>query len=166
MPHHCSSKARTEAGTTLIEVLVAVLVSSIGLLGVAGLAAASTRTEQAAYEVAQLGLAAQALIDSMHVNPIGVVAGSYNGAFETTTSAPGECSAGCSASQRATDDRARFTRSIAATLPNPDAALQCAANDSAAGSGEVCHLTVAWARRALSPSTTAAAERFAWVFTP
>jgi type IV pilus assembly protein PilV len=70
-----------QRGITLIEVLVAVLIFSIGLLGVAGLLVMSVRSNHAAYLRTQVTFLAQSMADRMQANPIGVWSGDYNGRY-------------------------------------------------------------------------------------
>src|SRR5579864_8799004 len=72
-------------GVTLVEVLVAAAVGSIGLLGMAALLSISAKANHAAYEITQVGFAADALVDAMHVNSAAVASGSYEGTFDLAT---------------------------------------------------------------------------------
>jgi len=76
---------QAHTGSSLIEVLVAILVLSIGLLGVAGLAAASLRYSQGGWARASLASGLSDLADRVRTNPgAGVTA--Y--VFDTTNDAP------------------------------------------------------------------------------
>jgi type IV pilus modification protein PilV len=68
---------RRRAGLSLIEVMVAVLVLAIGLLGIAGLQAAALANNLAAYHYSQALNLAQALIERMRANRQGVLEGHY-----------------------------------------------------------------------------------------
>ena len=73
---------QAHTGSSLIEVLVAILVLSIGLLGVAGLAAASLRYSQGGWARASVASGLSDLADRVRTNPgAGVTA--Y--VFDTTT---------------------------------------------------------------------------------
>jgi len=63
-----------QRGFTLVEVLVTVIIMSIGLLGVAGLQLASMRSNHSAYLRTQATLAAYDLVDRMRADPA-----SFNG---------------------------------------------------------------------------------------
>ena len=60
---------QAHAGSSLIEVLVAILVLSIGLLGVAGLAAASLRYSQGGWARASVASGLSDLADRVRTNP-------------------------------------------------------------------------------------------------
>eukprot|EP01038_Epipyxis_sp_PR26KG_P019298 gene19298-27338_t len=62
-------RRRQESGTTLIEALVAMLVLSIGLLGIAGLAAASLRNSQGAWARAAVASGLSDFADRVRANP-------------------------------------------------------------------------------------------------
>lgn len=64
---------RTQAGSTLIEALVAMLVLSIGLLGIAGLTAASLRYSQGGWARASISSGLSDLADRVRANPTAAV---------------------------------------------------------------------------------------------
>jgi type IV pilus assembly protein PilV len=64
-------------GFTLIEVLVAVVMLAIGLLGVASLQVMGQRTNDSAYLRSQAALQAYDMTDRMRANLMGVRAGGY-----------------------------------------------------------------------------------------
>jgi type IV pilus assembly protein PilV len=71
-PTHSNHPARlrpTQAGSTLIEALVALLVLSIGLLGIAGLVAASMRYSQGGWARAAVSSSLSDLADRIRTNP-------------------------------------------------------------------------------------------------
>jgi type IV pilus assembly protein PilV len=67
-----------QGGATLLEVLIAVVVFSLGLLGLLSAAALSIRTNQDAYTGTQAVFVADYLTGAMRRNILGVVSGSYN----------------------------------------------------------------------------------------
>lgn len=93
MPQTPSTRQR---GGTLIEVLVSVLVLSIGLLGAAALQISGLRNNQSNYEHAQMTVLTQGMLDSMRSNLAGVAAGQYEIAAWT-------CAAPAGATLAATD---------------------------------------------------------------
>jgi type IV pilus assembly protein PilV len=76
-----------QRGVGMIEVLVAVLILAIGLLGVAALQATALRNSQSAMERSQGVVHAYAVFDSMRANPAAARAGDYN--VGMTCNAPG-----------------------------------------------------------------------------
>ena len=77
-----------QSGFTLLEVLVAILVLSIGLLGLAGLMASSIRNNHSAYQRTQATWLAYDAIDRMRVNRANAIAttNNYNIAMGAATS--------------------------------------------------------------------------------
>lgn len=69
-------------GMTLIEVLVAVLILSIGLLGLAGLQTTSLANNHNAYLRSQANILAYDIIDRMRANRAAALNGSYNIALD------------------------------------------------------------------------------------
>lgn len=67
-----------EKGFTLIEVLVALVVISVGLLGVAGMLAYTVKGSQSAYLRSQATLLAYDLTDAMRAAPEDAEAGLFN----------------------------------------------------------------------------------------
>lgn len=82
-------------GFSLLEVLVALLVLSIGLLGLAGLSAKGMSSNQSAYYLSQAMVQAYDMADRMRANRGGFAAGNYDN-VSGTGSDPGCISAGCS----------------------------------------------------------------------
>jgi len=80
---------------TLMEVLVALLVLSIGMLGIAGLQLAAIRSSTTAYWQSQATWFAYEIADRMRANPTAVTGGSYSGADVDGTEAAVDCSGGC-----------------------------------------------------------------------
>ena len=78
-----------QAGATLIEVLVSVLVLSIGLFGAAALQISAMRNNQSSYEHAQMTVLTQGMLDAMRANLAGVATGQYEIAA-WTCAAPAE----------------------------------------------------------------------------
>ena len=161
----CPQRARTQEGATLIEVLVAALVGSIGLLGTAGLMTMTAKANHAAYENAQVAFAAQSLIDAMHINPAAIAAGSYDGSFDAADAAAADCAKqACTPTQRASYDRARFSRVIATTLPS--ATAPSAMRGRGGRRGATCRLQVDWSPQALASNDKQAAQSLVWIFEP
>ena len=75
-----TTKMSRQTGFTLIEILVTVIVLSIGLLGLAGLQAASLRFNSTAYQRSQATTLAYDIVDRMRANTIVARSGAYNGA--------------------------------------------------------------------------------------
>lgn len=102
------ARARRGGGFTLLEVLVAAVILSVGLLGVAGLQLKGLRYSQGAYLRSQATLAVNDIVDRMRANRDGVAAGAY-AAIDSAGPAPADpgCIAsadGCTPAQLARHD--------------------------------------------------------------
>lgn len=73
-----SMAMRGERGFTLIEVLIAVLVLSVGLLGLAALQATALRNNQSSLQRSAGVVYTYSIIESMHANVDAARAGTYN----------------------------------------------------------------------------------------
>ncbi|MDR7120358.1 type IV pilus modification protein PilV [Rheinheimera soli] len=81
-PHNCCSGS-TQQGIALIEILIAVLVLAIGLLGIAALQSSSVRYSQSAQERTTALIMAGTLTEMIRSNPVVARAGSYAGNCES-----------------------------------------------------------------------------------
>lgn len=74
----CSIPVRKQAGTSLLEVLIAVVVLSVGLLGLAGLQVAGLRVNQGAMQRSQATMLAYDVLDRMRGARTAALAGNYD----------------------------------------------------------------------------------------
>jgi len=118
--HH----ART-GGFTLIEVLVAVLVLALGLLGIAGLQAAGMQMNNSAYLRSQAAILAQDMADRARANTEGSEAGAYDIGDPTNVSKTDGCfnKSGCSSTQLAQSDVVRWRENVQSLLPGGEAII-------------------------------------------
>lgn len=123
-------------GFTLVETLVALVVLSIGLLGVAALQLTSLRNNHSSAMRTQATFLAYDIIDRMRANREAALAGDYDVAID------GEGAAGTVAG----DDIIAWKGNIANTLPAIDNAGETElANGSIARNGNVFTVTIRWA---------------------
>lgn len=78
-----------QSGISLIEVLVAIFVLAIGMLGMAALQMASLRANQSSYERSAAVMAAYTMIDRLRADLTAARAGSYNLTLGEGCAAPG-----------------------------------------------------------------------------
>jgi type IV pilus assembly protein PilV len=113
-----SIRHRNCSGLTLLEVLIAVLVLSIGMLGLAGLQTASLRFNTSAYYRTQATSLAYDLVDRLRANRDAALDGEYNAiAFEAP---PPACDPGLvidPADPIAMQDIAAWRNALACSLP-------------------------------------------------
>lgn len=81
--------AARAAGFTIVEVLVALVILSIGLLGIAKLVLFSAHSNDSAYLRSQATQLAYEILDNMRANPTAVAALDYNTPLSAAASNPG-----------------------------------------------------------------------------
>lgn len=128
-----------QAGFSLIEVLITVVILSIGLLGIAGLQATALKNNHSAYLRTQATLLSYDMGDRMRANRNAVVNNLYNIPTETSNAA---CltTAGCSASAMAQNDAYEWQTEIAALLPEGEGivCLDSSPDDGVDSSSPAC----------------------------
>ncbi|POR11793.1 type IV pilus modification protein PilV [Diaphorobacter sp. LR2014-1] len=123
MNHQRSTPLRSQHGSSLLEVLVTILIMSFGLLGVAGLTAASLQ----AVKMSQFQSTALQLVneyaDRMRGNVSGVASkaydmtDAYSGASASVTVPSCAAPQACTPAELASIDRAEWTNSLRRRLP-------------------------------------------------
>jgi len=98
-----------QSGFSLIEIMVAAVILSIGILGVAGLQMVGMKGTHQSYMKQQAMAVVQSLTERMHANKQGVIAGNYlvdSSTFDCTaaTSSCSNASSNCSVAEIATAD--------------------------------------------------------------
>lgn len=130
-----------QRGFTLLEILVAIVVLSLGLLGLAGLQAASLRNNQSAYF---RGIAAQQvydMADRVRANLAGVATGSYDN-MGANTPADQVCfngdagDPGCTPATMAVTDHRQWNLNNALLLPGGVGTVDCVQGPGAACSND------------------------------
>jgi len=106
-----------QSGFTLIEVLVSVIVLSIGLVGVAGLQAVSLKNNQSAFMRSQASALAYDLADRMRANVPGANAAMYD-PDDAAATANCKTATGCTTQEMAQNDLFEWDAAIATYLPD------------------------------------------------
>jgi type IV pilus assembly protein PilV len=110
---HSRKQAWLQRGFTLVEALVALVVLSIGLLGVAKLVMGAVHADDSAYMRGQATQLAYELLDQMRANRPGAIAGFY-----ALAAANNDCSgAACTPQQLAQLDLFNWQGRLAQALP-------------------------------------------------
>ena len=78
LPLSPSGRPRLQQGTTLLEVLISIVVLSVGLLGYAGLQTLSMKNNTSAFQRSQATILTYDIVDRMRANQVAALAGSYN----------------------------------------------------------------------------------------
>lgn len=173
-------KPRTQ-GFTLLEVLIAVLVFSFGLLGIAAMVLTSVRGTHTAQLHTQATFLAQWMSDAMRANPAGVMAGNYNAASVPIAST--DCVATvCTPAALATRDFGVWGAMLAQSLPGGQGTVRCNLNSARRADGTLafpaglCTITLTWSEATDAEKTSATAgtaandgrkdQQFVWVINP
>jgi len=159
-------------GFTLVEILVTVLVLSIGLLGLAGLQVKSMKSNHSSYLRTQATIMAYDMIDRMRANPNAVTTGVTDyvaqGTYTIDTStdpytvssptATANCSntTGCTTTQMANTDVNQWRVDLATQLPggvgviclddttDPEADAGDLSDDKCSNSGNIYAIKIWW----------------------
>ncbi len=127
----------SQSGFTLLEILVAIVVLSLGLLGLAGLQAATLRNNQVAYYRAIVIQQTNDIADRIRANQAGAKAGNYNNLTATIPTDPDCVTNSCTASQIATADHSQWNNNNARLLPGGTGTV-------ASGPGGTFDVTISW----------------------
>jgi type IV pilus assembly protein PilV len=148
--------ANSSRGLSLIEVLVALFITVIGIMGAVTLQATSLKGNLSAYFRTQAGFITADMASRMRANPTGVATNAYNTISTLTVPADPDCitkTTGCTASQLALQDHREWaqyfsnvfgTASFRPTLPQ--------ANATVIGDGTDFAITVNWTESVLASS--------------
>ncbi|MEX2496947.1 MAG: type IV pilus modification protein PilV [Woeseia sp.] len=120
-------------GLTLVEILIALLILSIGLLGLAGLQTMSLKFNTSSYYRTQATALAYDLADRMRANRQAALNGEYNTAFQDPAPACGANGDGGSVPQQ---DIAAWRNALACRIPQSTGAV--------VRNGDEFTLTVRW----------------------
>lgn len=126
---------RAERGAGLIEVLVAVLILALGLLGMAGLQANALKKNQSSYARSQAVMMSYYILDAMRADRPNALAGNYD------TATTGLCNAtAITGTTLADNTRKNWVDSLRDNLGDADATCGTIDCDSAG----VCTVTIQW----------------------
>jgi type IV pilus assembly protein PilV len=170
-----------QRGTSLIEVMMAVLVFSIGLIGLAGLMVMASRSSHAAYLRTQVTFLASNMANRMSANSTGVWKGDYNSDNYPLGATEDRCAEGaaCNSAALAAHDQKLWSSQLKTFLPDPSATVQCSV--AAIGGinpapdlsrkppyGGNCMMTISWNEQGAGDQNHRGngVQTFAWSFQP
>lgn len=141
-------KKRTQTGYSLIEVLVALVVLGVGLLGLASLQATSLRNTDAAYRRSQAVYYAYAIIDQMRANRSAALGGNYSIDMDGSKAAQNCMSSACTSTQLAQRDLHQWLANLAEALPSGDGEISTSTvSPSTGGALTRVDVTIQWHER-------------------
>ncbi len=130
---------RSQRGFTLLEILIAIVIFSIGLLGIARLQIAGMRFTHGSQLRSTAVQQAESMADLMRANEYGMRKGNYNFLNQGTdmpTAAPFDCAVvPCNATNRATYDLVNWNTSNTNVLPGDAEATGAVCRDSTPDDG-------------------------------
>jgi type IV pilus assembly protein PilV len=130
------TSARHDRGFSLIEVLVALVVLSVGLLGLAALQSTATQFNTSAYTRSQATILAYDVADRIRANRQAALAGAYDSAYPGTLPTCNDAVAGTVAQQ----DLAAWRRALACSMPSGNGEVDCDCD----ANGGVLTIRVSW----------------------
>jgi type IV pilus assembly protein PilV len=168
-----------QQGFSMLEVLIAVLVFSLGMIGLAGLLIFAISSNHVAYLRTQATFLAHNMANRMSANPAAVWAGNYN---INAVLAPGTgitmtCAAGCSPADLATRDIQVWSQQLNTFLPNVKGAINCSAANltyqptpaqiaNRPPYGGTCQMVLQWNEASSGSNGNQQPNTFAWTFQP
>lgn len=134
-----------QAGISLIETMVAVLVLTVGLLGITAMQVSSLAQNRVSYERSQAVLLGDEIVERIRVNRPAAVAGNYDIGINTAVATPLISCIGaladCSPAQLAANDLSQWKQRLGALLGDGDGAIQV---NSVAGQPRSVQVTIQW----------------------
>lgn len=128
----------TTYGFTMLEILVAIVILSFGLLGLAGLQANGLKNNNSAYLRTQANLLAYDMIDRMRANQQGVINGDYDLILDSVPIEIDCLKNECTISQMATHDTNQWVKNLKELLPSGRGKVV------GNGQGSIFTITIMW----------------------
>lgn len=156
---------------------MAVLVFTVGLIGLSSLLIASFRSNQVGYQRTQAEFIAMSMADRMRANPLGVWAGGYNStAYPLSGSQACTAAIACTPTKLALRDQFIWSTQLKTFLPNATASIACT-NGATANTTQLqvrppyagnCVMRISWTERGAGDSThqTVTPRVYVWNFQP
>jgi type IV pilus assembly protein PilV len=143
-------------GFTLLEVLVALLVLSIGLLGIGKLMMLSARANDSAFMRTQATALGYTILDAMRSNRQAATTNGYDTAMGVFPGAPGcgaTVAAACTSGQQAQNDLSQWGNALAAQLPLGQGSVTTVTGIGGGGANEItATIVVQWADKVAEQS--------------
>ncbi|MBV9726342.1 MAG: type IV pilus modification protein PilV [Gammaproteobacteria bacterium] len=139
-----AARSRSHQGFTLLEVLIALLVLSIGLLGIGKMMMLSARANDSAYMRSQATALAYTILDAMRANRTTALAQGYDNAVPAAQ-ACALAAPGCTGDLQASNDMFLWNQNIAAELPGGTGTVATLQAPNGTGATDVtATVTVTW----------------------
>jgi type IV pilus assembly protein PilV len=152
----CHEARPRQDGFTLLEVLIALLVLSIGLLGIGKLMMLSARANDSAYMRSQATALAYTMLDAMRANRQAAIVQGYDtamGVFPGGLQPCGTVAAPCNSGQQAQNDLFLWGSSLGTALPLGQGSVATAVALAGTGANNItATVTVQWADKVAEQS--------------
>jgi len=172
-----------QQGFSMLEVLIAVLVFSLGMIGLAGLMIFAIQSNHVGYLRTQATFLAHNMANRMAANPAGLWGTGGTSSYNITSIlAPGAgitmtCAAGCSPADLATHDIQVWSQQLNTFLPNAKGAINCSAANltyqptgpqiaNRPPYGGTCQMVLQWNEASAGNNAAQNPNIFAWTFQP
>lgn len=134
--------ARAQRGASLMEVLIAVVILSMGLVGVSALTITSVRNNQNANIRTRVSVLVEDFVDRMRRNGEGLKKGYYDNVnVAGNVDATASCTSSCTAQATANNDAQLLSQRLGDMFQSSSATVSC----STASAGQrACLITVNW----------------------
>ena len=137
------NQLRTRAGFTLLEVLVTVVILSLGMLGVAGVLLLVHKNNASSYMEQQAVQQAYDILDRMRANRSAALQGLYNGAPPSSAPANNCSSGACTPQQMAVYDLWQWHSDLVGALPAATSSISTATPAGVSSANQDVQVTVA-----------------------
>lgn len=133
-------------GITLIESLVAIVVMALGVLGILGMQLRMLADSQASLRRAQAVRMIEDLSERIRMNPRGLAElRRYTLGWQTRPASAGDCATvACDGARLAADDRNRWLAHVQQSLPQGDAAVFLAADETVDANRRQLGVMISW----------------------
>ena len=137
----CRDRARLDQGFSLIEVLVALVVLSVGLLGLAALQSTAAQFNAGAYTRSQATILAYDIADRVRANRAAARNGDYNSPYPGVLPV---CNAVVVAATVAQQDLGDWRNALACALPSGNGEVVCDCDPADPMATHVLTISVTW----------------------
>ncbi|HET7844628.1 MAG TPA: type IV pilus modification protein PilV [Xanthomonadales bacterium] len=168
-----------QRGFSLIEVLTAIVVFSVGLIGLGFLMTSAVRSNHVGFQHTQASFLAESILDRMRTNIRGVWSGSYDGTYSGGTATPSNTctSSPCRSTELAQRDTWAWGQLVTTMLPTGTGTIACqrTAGVPMPSATEmktvptfdgVCTITIAWVEKTEGNDAAGVNQQFQWVVQP